>query len=40
MVWAFKDGEAAGGIAQFAVPPLPSPPPPGPGNADNVHYVK
>jgi hypothetical protein len=25
MAWAFKDGEAVGGIAQFGVPPLPSP---------------
>ncbi len=24
MAWAFKDGEAVGGIAQFGVPPLPS----------------
>lgn len=30
MAWAFKDGEAGGGIAQFGVPPLPSPPAPMP----------
>jgi hypothetical protein len=30
MAWAFKDGEAVGGIAQFGVPPLPSPPGPVP----------
>jgi hypothetical protein len=30
MAWAFKDGEAEGGIAQFGVPPLPSPPGPVP----------
>lgn len=30
MAWAFKDGEAEGGIAQFGVPPLPSPPRPVP----------